>query len=164
LRAGVDIDFKKRKFIDAQAIFHKMEKRTLAAAYKFYCGQDLVDAHSALADTRATYEILKAQLDQYQGVDFEDGNGQVTQPIVNDVEKLSQFSSYDRNVDYMGRIVYDEKGVEIFNFGKNKGMTVEKVLREQPGYYGWIMQGDFPLYTKRVLTQIYIRLKEAGKL
>jgi len=164
LRAGVDIDFKKRKFIDVQAIFHKMEKRTLAAAYKFYCGQDLVDAHSALADTRATYEILKAQLDQYQGVDFEDGNGQVTQPIVNDVEKLSQFSSYDRNVDYMGRIVYDEKGVEIFNFGKNKGMTVEKVLREQPGYYGWIMQGDFPLYTKRVLTQIYIRLKEAGKL
>jgi DNA polymerase III subunit epsilon len=114
--------------------------------------------------TRATYEVLKAQLDQYEDTEYEDNNGVVSKPIVNEVERLSQFSSYDNYVDYMGRIVYDEKGVEIFNFGKNKGVTVEKVLREQPGYYGWILQGDFPLYTKRVLTQIYIRLKEEGRL
>ncbi|MFZ5430137.1 MAG: exonuclease domain-containing protein [Bacteroidota bacterium] len=159
LRAEVDIDFKKRKFVDVQAIFHKMEKRTLAAAYKFYCNKELTDAHSALADTRATYEVLKAQLDQYEGAEYEDANGKKTTPIVNDVEKLSQFSSYDRNVDYMGRIIYDENGVEVFNFGKNKGLAVEKVLREQPGYYGWILNGDFPLYTKKVLTQIFIRMK-----
>jgi DNA polymerase III subunit epsilon len=164
LRVDVDIDFKKRKFVDVQAIFHKMEKRTLYAAYKFYCGKELVDAHSAMADTRATYEVLKAQLDQYDGVEYEDSNGRKEMPIVNDVEKLSQFSSYDRNVDYMGRIIFDENGVEIFNFGKNKGQPVEKVLKEQPGYYGWILNGDFPLYTKKVLTQIYIRMKESGKI
>jgi DNA polymerase III subunit epsilon len=164
LRVDVDIDFKKRKFVDVQAIFHKMEKRTLHAAYKFYCGKEHVDAHSALADTRATYEVLKAQLDQYDGVEYEDSKGHKEMPIVNDVEKLSQFSSYDRNVDYMGRIIFDENGVEIFNFGKNKGQAVEKVLREQPGYYGWILNGDFPLYTKKVLTQIYIRMKESGRI
>jgi DNA polymerase-3 subunit epsilon len=164
LRAEVDIDFKKRKFVDVQAIFHKMEKRTLTAAYKFYCSKELTDAHSAMADTRATYEVLKAQLDQYNGTEYEDANGRKTTPIVNDVEQLSLFSSYDRNVDYMGRIIYDENGVEIFNFGKNKGLTVEKVLREQPGYYGWILNGDFPLYTKKVLTQIFIRMKESGKI
>lgn len=164
MRNDVDIDFKKRKFIDVQAIFHKMEKRTLAAAYKLYCNKELVDAHSAMADARATYEVLKAQLDQYKDVDYEDNNGVITQPVVNDVEQLSNFSSYDRYVDYMGRIIYDENGVETFNFGKNKGVSVEKVMREQPGYYGWIMQGDFPLYTKKVLTRIYIRLKEEGKL
>lgn len=160
LRADVDIDFKKRKFVDVQAIFHKMEKRTLTAAYKFYCNKELADAHNALADTRATYEVLKAQLDQYEGVGYEDNNGKVSYPIENDVEKLSQFSSYDRNVDYMGRIIYDENGVEVFNFGKNKGQSVEKVLREQPGYYGWILNGDFPLYTKKVLTRILLRMKE----
>ncbi len=160
LRVDVDVDFKKRKFVDVQAIFHKMEKRTLTAAYKFYCSKELTDAHNALADTRATYEVLKAQLDQYEGVGYEDNNGKVSYPIENDVEKLSQFSSYDRNVDYMGRIIYDENGVEVFNFGKNKGQSVEKVLREQPGYYGWILNGDFPLYTKKVLTRILLRMKE----
>lgn len=160
LRADVDIDMKKRKFIDVQAIFHKMEKRTLAAAYLFYCKKPLVDAHSALADTRATYEVLKAQLDTYQGVEYEDNKGKMCIPIVNDVEKLSEFSAYDRNVDFAGRIVYNEKGVEVFNFGKNKGMPVEKVLAEQPGYFGWIMNGDFPLYTKRILTQIKLRMME----
>lgn len=160
LRVDVDVDFKKRKFVDVQAIFHKMEKRTLTAAYKFYCNKELTDAHNALADTRATYEVLKAQLDQYEGVGYEDNNGKLSFPIENDVEKLSQFSSYDRNVDYMGRIIYDENGVEVFNFGKNKGQSVEKVLREQPGYYGWILNGDFPLYTKKVLTRILLRMKE----
>lgn len=158
LRADVDIDLKKRKFIDVQAIFHKMEKRTLAAAYLFYCKKPLIDAHSALADTRATYEVLKAQLDTYRDVEYEDNRGNACVPIVNDVEKLSEFSAYDRNVDFAGRIIYNEKGVEVFNFGKNKGMPVEQVLAEQPGYFGWIINGDFPLYTKRVLTQIKLRM------
>lgn len=158
LRADIDIDFKKRKFIDVQAIFHKMEKRTLAAAYKFYCQKELVDAHSAMADTKATYEVLKSQLDMYKGVEYEDNDGKKTVPIVNDVEKLSEFSSYDSNVDFVGRIVYDENGVEVFNFGKNKGVPVEKVLEEQPGYFGWIMNSEFPLYTKKVLTQIKLRM------
>jgi len=160
LRADVDIDLKKRKFIDVQAIFHKMEKRTLAAAFKYYCDKELTDAHSALADTRATFEVLEAQLDLYQGVEYEDVNGSKSMPIVNNVEKLSEFSAYDRNVDFVGRIVYNDKGVEIFNFGKNKGIPVETVLREQPGYYGWIMNGDFPLCTKKVLTQIKLRMKD----
>lgn len=157
LRAGIDIDLKKRKFVDVQAIFHKMEKRTLAAAYKLYCNKSLENAHSAMADTKATYEVLKAQLDCYQGVEYSDNDGNKSIPIVNDLDKLSEFSSYDKNVDFIGRIVYDENGIEIFNFGKNKGLSVEKVLNEQPGYYGWIMNGDFPLYTKKVLTAIKLR-------
>lgn len=158
LRADIDIDFKKRKFIDVQAIFHKMEKRTLEAAYKFYCNKPLVDAHSAMADTKATYEVLKSQLDMYKDVEIEDKNGKKLVPVVNNVEKLSEFSSYDRNVDFVGRIVYDENGVEVFNFGKNKGISVEKVLEDQPGYFGWIMNSEFPLYTKKVLTQIKLRM------
>ena len=158
IRADVDIDLKKHKFIDVQAIFHKMEKRTLAAAFKFYCNKELVDAHSAMADTKATYEVLKAQLDMYKDVVFDDGKGVKTIPIVNDMEKLSEFSSYDQNVDFVGRIVYDKKGVEVFNFGKNKGVPVEKVLREQPGYYGWMMDSEFPLYTKKVLTRLKLKM------
>ena len=160
LRVDVDVDFKKRKFIDVQAIFHKMEKRTLAAAYKFYCQQELVDAHSAMADTKATYEVLKSQLDMYKDVEFDDGKKKI-KPIENDVSKLSDFSSYDRNADFVGRIVYDEKGVEVFNFGKNKGIPVEQVLREQPGYFGWMMTSEFPLYTKKVLTAIKLRMKDS---
>lgn len=157
LRAGIDIDLKKRKFIDVQAIFHKMEKRTLVAAYQLYCNKPLEDAHSAMADTKATYEVLKAQLDKYKETEFEDHTGKKSVPIINDIDKLSEFSSYDRNVDFLGRIVFDENGVEVFNFGKNKGIPVTKVLKEQPGYYGWIMNGDFPLYTKKVLTAIKLR-------
>jgi DNA polymerase III subunit epsilon len=160
LRADVDIDFKKRKFIDVQAIFFKMEKRTLAAAYKFYCNKELNDAHQALADARATYEVLQAQLDLYKDVEYEDTYGKKSTPVENNVEKLNEFSAYDRNVDYMGRIILDDNNVAIFNFGKNKGLPVEKVLREQPGYYGWVMNGDFPLYTKKVLTQIKLKMKE----
>jgi DNA polymerase-3 subunit epsilon len=158
LRADVDIDLKKHKFVDVQAIFHKMEKRTLAAAYKFYCDKKLVDAHSAMADTKATYEVLKAQLDMYEETEVEDNKGIISKPIVNDVEKLSEFSSYDKNVDFVGRIVYNDKGVEVFNFGKNKGIPVEKVLKEQPGYYGWMMDSEFPLYTKKVLTRIKLNM------
>ncbi|HKK80725.1 MAG TPA: exonuclease domain-containing protein [Prolixibacteraceae bacterium] len=157
LRAGVDIDLKKRKFVDVQTIFHKMEKRTLVAAYKLYCSKDLKDAHSAMADTKATYEVLKAQLDTYKETEYEDNIGKKSVPIKNDVNALSEFSSFDKYVDFMGRIVYDENGVEVFNFGKNKGKPVEQVLKEQPGYYGWIMNGDFPLYTKKVLTNIKLR-------
>jgi len=157
LRSGVDIDMKRHKFVDIQAIFHKMEKRTLTAAYKLYCNKELEDAHSAMVDTKATYEVLKAQLERYEAAEYEDSQGRKSVPIINDVEKLSEFSCFDRNVDFMGRIVYDENNVEVFNFGKNKGMPVEKVLKEQPGYYGWIMNGDFPLYTKKVLTAIKLR-------
>lgn len=157
LRSGVDIDLKKRKFVDVQTIFHKMEKRTLVAAYKLYCNKDLTDAHSAMADTKATYEVLKAQLDTYKQTEYEDHDGKKSVPIKNDVKALSEFSSFDKYVDFMGRIVYDENGVEVFNFGKNKGKPVEQILKEQPGYYGWIMNGDFPLYTKKVLTNIKLR-------
>jgi DNA polymerase III subunit epsilon len=160
LRADVDVDFKRRKFIDVQAIFHKMEKRTLSAAYKLYCDKELVEAHNAMVDARATYEVLKAQLDIYKDTEYEEHMGRKSFPVVNDVEKLSEFSAYDRNVDYVGRIVLDDNNVEIFNFGKNKGLPVEKVLREQPGYFSWMINGDFPLYTKKVLTQIKLRMKD----
>lgn len=144
LRAGVDIDLSRRKFIDVQVIFHKMEQRTLSAAYKFYCGKNLEDAHTASADTHATYEVLMAQLDRYPD-------------LKNDVTFLSEFSSFTKNVDFAGRIVYDDKGVEVFNFGKYKGIAVVDVLKRDPGYYGWIMSSDFTLNTKAVLTRIRLR-------
>ena len=144
LRAGVDFDLRKRKFVDVQVIFHKMEQRTLIAAYKFYCQKELEDAHSAEADTRATYEILKAQLDHYEH-------------LQNDVDYLSVFSTQNRSVDLAGRIIYNDKDIEVFNFGKYKGEPVEEVLKKDPGYFGWILNGDFPLYTKKVLTNIKLR-------
>ncbi|MFV0290809.1 MAG: exonuclease domain-containing protein [Mangrovibacterium sp.] len=158
LRVDVDIDLMKRKFVDVQTIFHKMEKRTLEAAYRFYCNEELIGAHGAMADTKATYEVLKAQLDRYEGADFKDHNDKVSQPIVNDIQALSEFSTFNENVDFAGRIVRNEKGEEVFNFGKNKGIPVETVLREQPGYYAWMMDSDFPLYTKKILTEIKIRM------
>ena len=141
LRAGVNFDISKRKFIDIQTIFLKMEQRTLVAAYKFYCNKDLNDAHSASADTRATYEVLKAQLDRQSSLE-------------NDVDYLSKFSSQNRNVDLAGRIVLNDQNVEVFNFGKYKGQPVEEVLRRDIGYFGWLMQGDFPQNTNHVLTNI----------
>jgi len=157
LRVGVDFDFMKRKFIDVQVIFHKMERRTLTAAYKFYCGKELEGAHGAAADTRATYEVLKAQLDRYQGVDFEDLDGKKTQPIINDIEALSKFSAHNKNVDFAGRIIMNDKGIEVFNFGKYKGTPVATVFEKDPGYYGWMLNSEFPLYTKKILTQIKLR-------
>jgi DNA polymerase-3 subunit epsilon len=148
LRAGVDIDLMKRKFVDVQVIYHKLEQRTLSAAYKFYCDKNLEDAHTAEADTRATYEVLKAQLDRYADV------------LENDINFLSNYSCYSRNVDFAGRIVYNDQDVEVFNFGKYKGVSVKEVLQKDPGYYSWIMQGDFTLNTKNVLTKI--RLRETG--
>ena len=150
LRAGIDIDLTKRKFIDVQVIYHKLEQRTLSAAYKFYCGKNLEDAHTAEADTKATYEVLKAQLDRYPDV------------LQNDVNFLSEYSSFTRNADFAGRIIYDDKGVEVFNFGKYKGMSVAEVLKRDMGYYGWIMNGDFTLNTKNELTKI--RLRESGMI
>ena len=157
LRVGVDFDFSKRRFIDVQVIFHKMERRTLIAAYKFYCGKNLEGAHGAAADTKATYEVLKSQLDRYKDVDFEDMKGNKTQPIVNDIKALSEFSSHNKNVDFAGRIILDENDVEVFNFGKYKGVPVEQVLAKDPGYYGWMLNSEFPLYTKKILTKIKLR-------
>lgn len=157
-RAGVDFDFSHCRFIDVQVIFHKMEKRTLTAAYKFYCNKDLDGAHSAAADTRATYEVLCAQLDRYNGVEYTDPTGAVSKPIVNDIDLLSSFSSHKKNIDFAGFIVLNEKGLPTFTFGKYKGMPVKDVLAKDPGYYGWIMNSEFPLYTKRVLTQIKIEI------
>ena len=147
MRAGVEVDFKRRKFVDVQNIFHKMEQRTLVAAYKFYCDKELTDAHSAEADTKATYEVLMAQLDRYPD-------------LQNDVAALAEFSTRGETVDYAGRIVYNDKGEEIFSFGKHKGRVVSEVFQEEPSYYAWMMNGDFPLYTKKVITEIRFRDKK----
>jgi len=144
IRADIDIDLKKRKFIDVQVIFHKKEQRTLGAAYQFYCKKELINAHSSEADTRATFEVLQAQLDRYTD-------------LPNDIDELSKFSSHNNNVDFAGRIILDEKGIECFNFGKYKGRAVEDVFEKDPAYYSWMINNDFPLYTKKVLTNIKLR-------
>ncbi len=144
LRAQVDIDLTRHHAIDVQVLYHKREPRTLSAAHKFYCGCEFDNAHSALADTRATYEVLKAQLDHYDDME-------------NDVAALAKESSFTRNVDFAGRFVYDDAGREVFNFGKYKGEPVAAVLQRDPGYYGWMMNGDFPLNTKQTLTRIKLR-------
>ena len=165
LRAGVDIDMMKRKFIDVQVIYHKLEQRTLSAAYKFYCGKNLEDAHTAEADTRATYEVLKSQLDRYP------------EELQNDMAFLAEYSSFNKNVDFAGRIIWkevvdangkavlDEKGEplkhEVFNFGKYKGWDVAEILSKDPGYYTWILGSEFTNNTKQVLTRI--RLREYNK-
>ena len=146
LRADADFDFANSRFIDVQVVFHKKERRTLEAAYRFYCNKELADAHSANADTHATYEVLKAQLDRYP-------------ELQNDVEYLSKFTKFNRNVDYAGRIVLNDDGVEIFNFGKHKGSSVVEVFRKEPSYYNWLMNGDFPLFTKKVITNIRLRMR-----
>lgn len=144
LRAEVDFDMKNRVSVDIQTIFHKMEERTLSAAYKFYCGQTLDNAHSAEADTLATYEILKAQLDRYPELE-------------NDIKTLSEFTTRKKSVDFAGFIALNPEGKEIFTFGKHKGVLVEEVFDKEPGYFGWIQNADFPLYTKKVLTGIKLR-------
>jgi DNA polymerase-3 subunit epsilon len=141
LRANIDFDMKNMVSVDVQTIFHKMEKRTLEAAYKFYCNKELTDAHSAEADTVATYEVLLSQLDRYPELE-------------NSVKKLAEFSTHKKTVDFAGFIVLDEDQEEIFSFGKHKGLKVLEVLDKEPGYFGWILNADFPLYTKKVLTQI----------
>lgn len=144
LRAGIEFEVEGRRLIDVQNIFHKMEQRTLAAAYRFYCDKNLENAHSAEADNIATYEVLKAQLDKYENLE-------------NDMDYLHKFSQRQNNADLMGRIVFDKNNVEVFNFGKYKGKPVEKTLNQNPSYYDWMMKGDFPESTKRVLTRIKLR-------
>jgi DNA polymerase-3 subunit epsilon len=144
LRVNVDFNPARHRYVDVQVIFHKKEQRTLSAAYKFYCDRELENAHSAQADAAATYEILKAQLDRYPDLE-------------NDIEKLSSFSAFNNNADLAGRIVFNEQGIEIFNFGKHKGKPVVQVFKEEPSYYSWMMNGDFPLNTKQVITAIKLR-------
>ena len=144
LRVNVDFNPARHRYVDVQVIFHKKEQRTLSAAYRFYCNLELENAHSSKADTAATYEILKAQLDRYPDLE-------------NDIDKLSAFSAFNNNADLAGRIVFNEQGQEVFNFGKHKGKPVEQVFKEEPSYYSWMMNGDFPLNTKQVITAIKVR-------
>jgi DNA polymerase-3 subunit epsilon len=144
LRAGIDFEMGNRNAIDVQNIFHKMEQRTLVAAYKFYCQKDLTDAHSAEADTIATYEVLKGQLDRYPELD-------------NNMKSLAEFSTRRKPVDFAGMLAFNDAGEECFNFGKHKGKRIVDVLEQEPGYYSWIQNADFPLYTKKVLTAIKLR-------
>lgn len=141
-RAGLNFEVSGRRFIDVQNIFHKMEQRTLVAAYKFYCGKNLEDAHSALADTQATYEVLLGQLERYPDLE-------------NDVDKLADFSKSGKSVDLSGRIVLNDKDVPVFNFGKHKGQSVVEVFRKEPSFYTWMIQGDFAKNTKDVITALY---------
>jgi DNA polymerase-3 subunit epsilon len=150
LRVGIDFDMNNRKAIDVQVIFHKKEQRTLSAGYQFYCGKTLEDAHSAEADTKATYEILKAQLDKYEDIE-------------NSVDALSEFSTHGKRGDFAGFILFNDQDQEIFSFGKYKGRTVEEVLKENPGYNAWIQNADFPLYTKKVLREIKQRMSTPKK-
>lgn len=149
-RAGIAFDISHTKMIDVQTIFHKREPRTLVAAYKFYCGKDLDGAHSATADTRATYEVLKAQLNHYGDLPC-------------DVDGLAEYSAHGKNVDFMGRLVWNDDKKEVINFGKYKGRIAEEVLASDPGYYGWIMQGDFPQNTKDCFARIHLRVESAKR-
>lgn len=146
LRCGMDVDLTKMRLVDAQTIYHKMEPRNLAAAYKFYCGKDLENAHSAEADTLATFEILDAQVAKYD-------------ELSNEIAQISEFSTYNKFADFAGFIAYDEDKQEIFTFGKYKGQRVKEVFQRDIGYYGWIQNADFPLYTKKTLTAIQLRAK-----
>jgi DNA polymerase III subunit epsilon len=159
LRAEVDFDLEGRRLVDVQNIFHFMEPRNLAAAYRFYCNKTLEGAHSAETDTVATYEVFKAQLQRYESAILEDENGNTYQPVVNDIGKLSELSARTKNVDLAGRIIYNAKGEEVFSFGKHKDKTVVEVFTKEPSYYSWMMNGDFPLYTKKVITKIRLRMK-----
>jgi DNA polymerase-3 subunit epsilon len=160
LRVEADFDLKGRRLIDVQNIFHFMEPRNLAAAYRFYCNSVLENAHTAEADVKATYEIFKAQLSKYENVEMDDEKGNKYRPIQNDISRISELTTKTRNADLAGRIIYNENGVEVFAFGKHKDKPVEDVFAKEPSYYNWIMQGDFPLYTKKVITQIRLRMKK----
>jgi len=157
LRCGINFDIKKRKLIDVQNIFHKMEPRTLKAAYKFYCGKELIGAHEAEADTMATYEILLNQIEFYKETEYTNNDGIKSFPIKNDVGSLSEFSYNQNNADLVGHIGFNKSGKEIFNFGKYKGKTVEEVFKIEPQYYDWMMKAEFPLSTKNIITEIMFR-------
>lgn len=155
LRCGKRFDMRNRYLIDVQNIFHKMEPRNLIAAYKFYCNENLEDAHRASADTQATYEVFKAQLKKYDGIEYTDPKTKITsKPISSDIKALSAFTRENHNVDMAGHIVWDKNQNIVFNFGKYKNMLVKDVFVKEPAYYDWMMKADFPLYTKEVITQI----------
>ena len=149
-RAGLDFQLDGKNLIDVQTIFHKMEPRTLKAAHKFYCGKDLIGAHDAANDVKATYEVLKAQLQHYENVPYEEKDGNITYPIKNDLETLSSFTPFDL-LDPTRKVVYNEQGKKVLNFGKYKGGVLTEVFQNDPGYYDWIMNGNFSLFTKRVI-------------
>lgn len=160
LRAGHAFDLRCRRLVDVQNIFHKMEQRTLKAAYRFYCGKNLDNAHSADADTLATYEVLKAQLDRYQDAEYIGPDGKVSKPIVNDIEALSRFTANTQWADLVGHIGYDKQHKEVFNFGKHKGKTLESVFTYEPAYYDWMMKADFPLSTKALVSEVWKRMHD----
>ena len=157
MRAGYDFDMKNRRLIDVQTIFMKMEQRTLSAASKFYLGEKLENAHAAMADVQATYDVFKAQLERYKEVGFEDRKGNLSYPVVNDMKELAKFATFTNNVDLAGQIIYDDNQQIVFNFGKHKGKKVTDILRKEPNYYDWMMKADFPAYTKKVLTEIKLQ-------
>ncbi|MCK9451949.1 MAG: 3'-5' exonuclease [Bacteroidales bacterium] len=158
LRNEVDFDLKNRHLVDVQNIFMKMEPRTLKGAVRFFCERELEDAHSAEADTVATYDVLKAMLYKYKDKEYEDNLGNKSKPVLNDVEALHRFSHHHRNADLAGQIIFDDENREMFNFGKHKGRLVEDVFTDEPSYYDWMMRGSFPLYTKKLITAIKLRL------
>ena len=160
LRCGMKFDIRNRVFVDVQTIFHRMEPRSLSAAYKLYCNKDLVNAHSAEADTRATYEVLKAQLDRYQNTPYEDSKtGKVTLSDNKMISScVSNFSQESRNVDFAGHIVFNDKDQEVLILANIKGQPVEQVFRLEPQYYDWMMKAEFPLYTKEVISLIRNRM------
>lgn len=159
LRADIDFDLKNRKLIDVQNIFHTMEPRNLTAAYKFYCDKPLINAHSAEADTIATFEIFKAQLARYENTELEDDKGNKFHPVKNDMAVLSALTTRTKNADLAGRVIFNDNNIEVFNFGKHKDKPVKEVFEKEPSYYNWIMNGDFPLYTKKIVTQIRLSMK-----
>ncbi|MDP2235483.1 MAG: exonuclease domain-containing protein [Bacteroidales bacterium] len=158
LRCDIPFDITNRHLVDVQNIFMKMEPRTLKGAYRFFCNKELEDAHSAAADTKATYEILAAQVERYQDAYYEDSSGVKTKPVSNDMKALHDFSTHHRNADLAGQIIYNEENQEVINFGKHKGRTVEEVFTREPSYYDWMMKGDFPLFTKKLITAIKLRM------
>ncbi len=162
LRAGIDFEVGNRKIVDAQRIYHLMEPRNLSAAYKFYCKKDLEDAHTAEADTIATFEVLNAQIDHYEGVILKDHNGKEYNPVQNDMNVLHELTAA-KMVDFAQRMIFNAQGIEVFNFGKHKNIPVLDALKKEPTYYEWMMNGDFPLDTKRKLTQIKLRAAKLNK-
>lgn len=161
LRVGIDFEISNKKLLDAQKIFHMMEKRNLTAAYKFYCNKSLEDAHNAMADTQATIEVFDEQVRRYENKEVIDLQGNKVGIIENDMEKIHNLTNM-KMVDLAGRMVFDNDGIEIFNFGKHKGKKVKEVLNAEPSYYDWILKNDFSLDTKRKLTQIRLRAFNQG--
>jgi DNA polymerase III subunit epsilon len=151
LRADVDFDIKKRRLVDVQVIFFKKEPRTLSAALRFYCNKELENAHSSEGDVMATYEVFKSQIDRYDD-------------LKNDIAQISKFSSQINSADFAGMVIFNDKNQEVFNFGKHKGIPVEEIFQKEPGYYSWIMNADFPLYTKKVLTAVKLRSSFGDKV